>query len=634
MKEIDNKIKHLQELLKLEKQTDLDMYLSTMEGTSFPEQRKRGVCWYPVAVEKTKFDSGDRLLMHLSRPKEHIEQHQFQSGKLVRFFANTNNADDDLSVTGVVNYAKEHDMMITLNCDEIPFWLNEGKLGIQLLFDENSYKEMEYALQKLLSTTEDFHINHKHILLGDKAPEFSEQETATLPFLNETQNKAFNKVMSAKDVAIVHGPPGTGKTTTLVQTILHTLKHEEQVMVTAPSNAAVDILVEKLSGQGVKVVRIGHPARVTEEILRTTLDSQIAHHTYYKELKAVRRQAEEFHRMARKYKRSFGKEEREQRKAMYTEAKKLQQEAGQLSFYISSDILSKAEVIACTLVGAANPVIRDRRYGTVFIDEAAQALEPATWIPILKSRRVVFAGDHCQLPPTIKSYEAAKAGLAETLFEKTIQSTNAASMLCEQYRMNSQIMEFSNRAFYNSELIANSSVAQWKLFGDDTAIEFIDTAGTGYFEQQDPESKSTYNKEEAELLKRHYDQLFESLCINKIEEATFGVIAPYKAQVGLLQDLFAEELTHNAHLSVNTIDSFQGQERDVIYISLTRSNETGEIGFLSDTRRMNVAITRAKKKLVVIGDSATIGNHPFYDSFINYVTEIDAYRSAFEFMYE
>jgi ATP-dependent RNA/DNA helicase IGHMBP2 len=303
-----------------------------------------------------------------------------------------------------------------------------------------------------------------------------------------------------------------------------------------------------------------------------------------------------------------------------------------------NSILSKAQVIASTLVGANNYHLKGMHFHSVFIDEAAQALEPACWIPILKSQRVVFAGDHFQLPPTIKSYEAAKNGLDETLFEKAIRRNNADAMLREQYRMHDKIMEFSNGYFYKGQLVANENVKSWTTFTDDPPMEFIDTAGTGFFEQIEQETRSSFNKEEANLLFRHLDDYLRQLELHGgLEKITnIGIISPYKAQVSLLQDLFDEKYADSPDLArkvaINTVDSFQGQERDIIYISMVRSNEKGEIGFLADTRRMNVAMTRARKKLVIIGDSATIGTNPFYEKFLDYINDIEAYRSAFEMM--
>ncbi|MFT3739237.1 MAG: AAA domain-containing protein [Breznakibacter sp.] len=630
---IIEELKKTQSLLLREKQEDLQQYKFLMAGTSLHERRKQGILWYPVGIEKTRFDSGERLLVKVSRPREHTEGHSFQSGKLVSLFMNNGQKGEErFSVNGVVNQVWESEMLLTLNADGMPDWIKDGKLGVQLLFDENSYLEMERAMRLVIEPNDERLARLRSVLLGDAEASFSGVHEITSQRLNPGQNKAMNNVLAAEDVAIVHGPPGTGKTTTLVETIAQTLKTEPQVLVCAPSNAAIDLVVEKLHSTGINVVRIGHPARVTQENLDRTLDAQTARHLSFKDLRMVKRRAEEVRDIALKFKRSFGPEEREQRRLLLDEADALKKEASQLQFYITGDILSKAQVIATTLVGAANPVIRDRKYGTVFIDEAAQALEPATWIPITKARRVVFAGDHCQLPPTIKSVQAAKEGLEATLFEKAIQRNHADVMLKEQYRMNIPIMAFSSRYFYKGELEANPSVAAWKIFPGDFPVEFIDTAGCGFFEKREGDGHSICNPEEAQLLVKHFTQYLETALLNGCTGAgTIGIISPYKAQTVLLKEMLnGSALEEENSLSINTVDSFQGQERDVIYISLVRSNEKGTIGFLNDIRRMNVAMTRARKKLVVIGDSATMGNHPFYGSLLDYFGEIGAYRSAFE----
>ncbi len=639
MSRVIKELQKMHTLLLDEKEEDLKQYKRKMTNTSIVERRKEGICWYPLNIERTHFDAGEKLLVKVSQSKEHKESHLFQSGKLVSLFSNAKkNSEQKHAVMGVVNRAGEKEMIITLNEDDEPEWLYHGNVGVQLLFDENAYLEMERALNIVMNPQDERLEFIRNILLDTEEATFTEKVKVDFPQLNASQNQAVNLIKDANDLAIVHGPPGTGKTTTLVESIYFTLKTESQILVCAPSNAAIDLLAEKLGEKGLNVVRIGHPARVTDEMLSKTMDARIAHHPNYKDLKAVKKQAEEYYRTAMKYKRNFGHEERQQRRLLLQESGKLRKEADHLKYYISNDILSNAQIIACTMVGASNYMIRDRRFNTVFIDEAAQGMEPATWIPITKAKRVVFAGDHCQLPPTIKSVEAAKAGLDETLFEKAIKRNNADVMLREQYRMNNDIMGFSSRYFYSRKLLANDMVKQWTVFEGDQAVEFIDTAGCGFFEQVDKETKSSYNPEEADLLLKHFRE-YMSTADSLIEDKniSIGIISPYKAQVNLLQNVFIgvfeefEEL--EPKISVNTIDSFQGQERDVVYISLVRSNEKGEIGFLADTRRMNVAITRARKKLVIIGDSATIGQHPFYNSFLDYVNEIDAYRSAFELMY-
>lgn len=638
-KEIQEELKQLLALLKKEKEEDLLVYKRKMTGTSLNERRKQGVCWYPVNLEKTKYDAGERLLVKISRPLEHRESHMFQSGKLVSLFSNAGkNHENSEVVNGVVNQVSEHEILMTLNSDSIPEWIEDGYLGVQLLFDENAYREMENAVKFLIKTKEERINQLKGILLGSIEAQFDLKSPISRSGLNESQNKALNLIRNAKDVAIVHGPPGTGKTTTLVHAILDMLKEESHVLVCAPSNAAVDLFVEKLDAEGVNVVRMGHPARVTQNILSNTLDARMARHTDYRNLKSLRKKGDEFRGLAKKYKRNFGHAEREQRKMLFAEASKFKEEAEHLEFYIINSILSSAQVIASTLVGANNYNLKGMNFKTIFIDEASQALEPASWIPIIKAERVIFAGDHFQLPPTIKSYEAAKSGLEVTLFEKAIKRNQADVMLKEQYRMHEKIMLFSSRYFYENQLFPNEKVKRWKVFSEDQPVEFIDTAGTGYFEQVDSETKSSFNKEETNLLFRHLQNYLEQIQSNNAMEEVqnLGIISPYKAQVGLLKEQFDEDFKDFEDLiskvAINTVDSFQGQERDIIYISLVRSNEKGEIGFLSDTRRMNVAITRAKKKLVILGDSATIGQHKFYEQFLDYINEIGAYRSAFEFM--
>ena len=638
-KEIRDELNNLLQLLKLEKEEDFKQYKLRIQNTSPVERRKSGVCWYPVRLDRTSYNSAERLMVRVSRNKEHRESHMFQSGKLVSLFSNVASGDDEDAVNGVVNMVRDHEMIITLNSDYEPDWLYRGKIGVQLLFDENTYREMEKGIKELVSNSTQRLDALKSILLGGEEAAFEEVHPIRLPELNDSQNDALNKVLSAKDLAIIHGPPGTGKTTTLIQTILHTLKSENQVLVCAPSNAAVDLIVEKLVQMQIDVVRIGHPARVTNMILEQTLDSKKTQHKQYKELRNLRKQFEEYRKLGHKYKRNFGPSEREQRKLLLAEANRFRLEAEMLSDYIKDDILTKTRVIATTLVGANNYAIKDLQFTTVFIDEAAQGLEPATWLPIMKADRVIFAGDHCQLPPTIKSYDAAKGGLEITLFEKAIQRNSANVMLTEQYRMHNDIMQFSSKQFYHNELKAHSSVKDQTIIPEDLVVEFIDTAGCGFAEESDPETKSSLNKEEMSLLFKHLTQYLESITTLKMEDnlQDIGVISPYKAQVSLMQETFesVELVTEDLKqkIAINTIDSFQGQERDIIYISLVRSNEKGEIGFLKDTRRMNVAMTRARKKLVIIGDSATVCNHPFYNDFLDYVNELGAYKSAYEYLY-
>jgi superfamily I DNA and/or RNA helicase len=443
-------------------------------------------------------------------------------------------------------------------------------------------------------------------------------------------------VLTAEDVAFIHGPPGTGKTTTLVQCIRQVVLEEGQSLVCAPSNAAVDLLADKLQEQGLRVVRIGHPARVTEQTLSLTLDALISEHKNFGELKGLRKRMEQVKAMAHKFKRNFGYAEKAQRRELMQEARKLKGDADMLEFYIVNDVLQSSDVICCTLVGSSHPVMRGRKFKTVFIDEAAQALEPACWIPLLRSQRAIFAGDHHQLPPTIKSAQAAREGLASTLFEKGIERHPfSASLLEVQYRMHEDIMKFSSTYFYKDKLIAHESVRAGLLRSDQQPVDFVDTAGAGYQEKQDEETLSRFNEDEARLLIRMVERLVEDIGeASWLEEKiSLGIITPYRSQVDLLHKLAeASTVLQPLHrlTTINTVDAFQGQERDVIAISFVRSNDKGEVGFLGDIRRTNVAMTRARKKLIMVGDSATLGNHEFYLQLIEYVQGKGFYRSAFE----
>ena len=622
-------------LLRLEKEADLEYYRKKILNASLEERKKDGLCWHPVNLSGQRYSLAEKVVVRVTRPDQHQARGAFQSGKIVSLFAHP--VTEKSSVSGVVNEVNKATMTITLNAGSLPEWAHHGSLGVDLLFDEMAYREMEKALRVVVEAKKPRLLALREILLGHSPAHFSRMPAPQVPSLNDSQNQALDTVIRAQDVAIVHGPPGTGKTTTLVQAIVQTTHVEPQVLVCAPSNAAVDLLTEKLSEEGLQVVRIGHPARVNDTNLSKTIDAQIAGHPYYKDLKTLRRRAEEFRTLGLKFKRKFGASERNQRKQLLKESSQLRDEAQQLEYYIVADIFTKAQVVACTLVGAANSMLKGYRFSTVFIDEAAQALEAASWIPVLKSERVILAGDHFQLPPTVKSFEAAQQGLNETLFEKCIkrhQHPAVDVLLQTQYRMHEQIMRFSGRYFYQDALIAHESVRGHSL-AQQPPVTWLDTAGCGFTDQLEAETLSTYNLEEAQLLQRHLRLMVETVGIDYFLEhqTTIGIIAPYKAQVRVLTKLFAETEAWQPlqnQLTIDTVDAFQGRERDVIYISLVRSNAKGEIGFLSNVRRMNVAMTRARKMLVMVGDSATLGSHPFYGELLDYINEIDAYRSAFE----
>jgi len=647
----------------MERQADLEQYRQKVLMRPLHARVKEGMTWYPVRLAKDYIGTGERIIIEVERTNQKDQPHAFQSGKLVSVFSNAQGKSEKEHVNGVINYVRDNLMVITLNGDDLPDWVDSGSLGVDVLFDEMSYREMEYALKKVIEAEDNRVAELREILLSSKLEvqglelkveslklkvQSLQQPVACDPtaktgnwklgtaLLNESQHLALEKVITTRDIAFIHGPPGTGKTTTIVQAIKQTVASEGQVLVCAPSNAAVDLLVDKLSEQGLNVLRIGHPARVTEQSLSKTLDARIAMHENYHELRSLRKKMEHTRQLAHKYKRTFGHFEKTERRLLQQEAKQLKADADLLEFYITNDLLQKSEVICCTLVGTSHPTLRSRKYKTAFIDEAGQALEPACWIPVLKAQRVIFAGDHLQLPPTVKSIEAARLGLAETLFEKGIKKhPKQSSMLQVQYRMHQDIMKFSSHYFYKDELIAHESVRAELLRPNQPPVEFIDTAGAGYTEQQDPETLSRLNKEEASLLIRLTEKLIEEIGLEEwlSQNITMGIITPYRAQVDYLHHLAeSSPLLEPLHklVTINTVDAFQGQERDVIAISFVRSNAKGEVGFLSDIRRTNVAMTRAKKKLIMIGDSATLGSNPFYTQLLEYVQGKDFYRSVFE----
>jgi superfamily I DNA and/or RNA helicase len=630
--------KALQTLLKIERDEDFKQYEALTERIPVATRRANGLSWYPVAIRDTELSRGDYMNVEFERTTHHELNHQFRFGAAVALFSNH---DRDDRLEGTITNVSGNRCKISFRVDELPDWSGDGKLGLDLLFDNNSYNEMDRAIKAASDMINGSKANIDGlvvVLTGIRRPVFNTASYSyPIPMLNSKQQEAVQKILAAEDLAIVHGPPGTGKTTTIVHAIQALLKKDQQqILVVAPSNTAVDLLTEKLSEKGLDVLRIGNPARVSQRLQSLTMDSKMSAHTQTKEIKALKKQAAEFKNMAHKYKRNFGRAEQEQRKALFSEAHKIMKEVEQHEQYISDQVISSAEVITATLVGANHYTIRDRRFGTVFIDEAGQALEPACWIPILKTGKLILAGDHFQLPPTIKSREAASKGLSITLMEKAAQLyPEAVTLLEEQYRMHTDIMNFSSRIFYGEQLRANESVAGRTLFSGDEPFTFIDTSGCGFDEKQ--EESSISNSEEALFLLKHLKSYVTAIGdhFKSAEFPSIGIISPYQEQIKTLTTFFEadEDLQpYRQKITINTIDSFQGQERDIIYISLTRSNSAQQIGFLTDIRRMNVAMTRARSKLVIIGDGSTLSKSPFYLDLMNYAEKIQAYHSAWVFM--
>ncbi|MDX1908958.1 MAG: AAA domain-containing protein [Bacteroidia bacterium] len=639
MKSVE-KLSHLLQLLQVEKAEDLRQYQEMFLNRSRKERVDKGVTWFPVTLRRTQIGLGERLVLELERGTPTTKTDVFQSGSMVSVFGLLSDQEAG-RVSGVISAIRPDRMKVVLASDFIPDWLTDTRLGVDLDFDDKTYQEMNRAVRQVIEPGGNERLKElREVLLGDVEPDFFVWDyTYHNPWLNEVQNQAVQRILEARDVAIIHGPPGTGKTTTLVQAIKEVLQREHQVLVCAPSNTAVDLLTLRCAEQGLSVLRMGNPARVDDTLLSHTLDGSITRHADYQALRQLRKEAEALRRQALKYKRRFGSEESRRRQELLKEAREASSMAHKLEDYIIYQTISQAQVITATLAGAAHSLLEQRRFHTVFIDEAGQALAPACWIPLLRAHRVIMAGDHYQLPPTVKSPEAEKKGLGKTLFEQVIESKPVSVMLEQQYRMHHQIMGFSGAQFYNHRLQADPSVHDHVLAPGFDPLEYVDTAGCGYQEERNPETQSLCNPEEAGMLLRHL-----AILLNQIEAqapqiletpVSIGIISPYKDQVRVLKTLVAASpmLSGYSHLiTINTVDGFQGQERDIIYISLVRSNRKNGIGFLADTRRMNVAMTRARKKLVIVGDSATLGEHPFYESLLAYVDKQGAYHTAWEWI--
>lgn len=666
----------LRALLKQEQDADLQQFLQGVRAQPLTERVQAGYTWYPLNILQTGFSLGEKAFMVVERTTQIDEPHKLRAGQVIRLFVN-HEQDQTSEVQGVINYVDRNKMKIILNARDVPEWAALGKLGIDMLFDDRSYQEMDKALQKVMQAKGDRLAELRQILMPPHAhfksipPSFHREDLlngieAEIAHLNASQQAAVQSILCARDVAIVHGPPGTGKTTTLVAAIQLLCRRESTVLVCAPSNTAADLLTERLVEKGLSVVRVGNISRIDEHILPHTLEAILSRHPESKNIKKVKIEAAECRRQASRYKRHFDAEARRERTHLQQQARELEAWANQLEQRLVDQILSSAQAITCTLVGAAHPVLDRYSFRTCVIDEAAQALEPASWIPIAKSKKVILAGDPFQLPPTVKSLEAGRNGLSHTLMERLIpQIPEAVCLLKVQYRMHQAIMGFSNTRFYENTLEAHASVESRRLVALDTEggvatffepLLFIDTAGAGFEEQiqttqhKNARSLSRFNPEEALLLREHLLQL-----IGRFPEGHIpgiAILSPYREQVHFIEQMLREdpvlspflitrkmlEMSENEggtaqhSITVSTIDGFQGQERDVVYISLVRSNAKNEIGFLSDYRRMNVAMTRARMLLVVLGDSATIGNNKFYQAFLDYCAAHGQYHTAWEYM--
>lgn len=670
-------------LLQLEYYTEKEAFRKLTEQMGMQRKVKRGDAWFPLQVGKSFYNSLNQTAIEVFRTSDQDIEHNFEFGRPVMFFmvkkmgknenqGNTalqqpENASDAnhkvqnsnlkvqsikyFSFTGTVSYVDGDRMVVTVpdSAPLLELQQSTDPIGVQLSFDETSYKLMFEALDRVMKAK-----NNRLAYLRDlfyshqKAGRFS-FEPMKFPWLNPTQERAVNEVLWAKDVAIVHGPPGTGKTTTLVEAINETLMRESQVLVCAQSNMAVDWISEKLVDRGINVLRIGNPTRVNDKMLSFTYERRFESHADYPQLWAIRKAIRELRKNRKKGSENY-----------HQKMDRLKSRAAEIELRINAELFGEARVIACTLVGSAHHLLEGMKFGTLFIDEAAQALEAACWIPMKRASRVILAGDHCQLPPTVKSIAALRAGLGKTLMERIAENKpEVVTLLKIQYRMNDEIMRFSSDWFYGGKVESAPQIKYRSVLDYDHPITWIDTSNEenqitiegedapedsastsssvsaanqnsdlNFKEQFVGESFGRINKAEAELTLLTLAEYFTKISKQRVleERIDVGIISPYRAQVQYLKKLIKKYEFFKPYrrlISVNTVDGFQGQERDVILISLVRSNDEGQIGFLKDLRRMNVAMTRARMKLIILGNKDTMTKHPFYKKLWEYVEAIN-----------
>lgn len=621
-------------LLQLEYQTEKEAFRKQTEAIGLGRKVKRGDAWYPVGVGQAHYNSLNQMTVDVTRTQDTDVEHNFEYGKPVMFFsfAESGGKKGDTAIryfsfTGTVSFV-DGDRMVVVVPEGHALDLQgvDKPVGVQLSFDETSYRVMFDALDRVIRAKNNRLAYLRDLFYSKMAAGRFTFAPMSFPWLNETQERAVNEVLRAKDVAIVHGPPGTGKTTTLVEAINETLMRESQVLVCSQSNMAVDWICERLVDRGINVLRIGNPTRVNDKMLGFTYERRFEAHPDYPQLWAIRKAIRELRRKKK------GRDDN-----FHQKLERLKSRATELEIRINASLFGEARVIASTLVGSANRLLDGMKIGTLFIDEAAQALEAACWIPMRRVSRVVLAGDHCQLPPTVKSMAALKGGLGKTLMERIVENKpECVTLLNVQYRMNDEIMRFSSDWFYNGKVTTAQEITRRKsILNFDRPILWLDT-GQIDFGADEPGSKEQFvgenfgriNKGEATLTLDSLQAYFTKIGKQRIldEQIDVGVISPYRAQVQYLRRLIMKREFFKPYrrlITVNTVDGFQGQERDIILISMVRANENGEIGFLRDLRRMNVAMTRARMKLIILGDVATLTRHPFYKKLWEYVEKLN-----------
>lgn len=617
-------------LLEIEYNHEKEEFRKQTETMGVERKVRRGDAWFPISIGRSYYNSLNQMVVEVMRQPGSDIEHNFEAGRPVCFFTIKNDTSTTgakntkagsklqyLSFTATVSYAEQDRMVVALpDSGRIVDLQRQDALGVQLFFDETSYRLMFEALDRVIRARSGRLADLRDIFYTKAPASRYTFDAMRFPWLNASQEKAVNEVLWAKDVAVVHGPPGTGKTTTLVEAIFETLRRESQVLVCAQSNMAVDWISEKLVDRGINVLRIGNPTRVNDKMLSFTYERRFEAHPDYPQLWSIRKAIREL------------RQQRKHADSWHQKMDRLKSRATELELRIRSSLFGEARVIASTLTGAANRVLEGEKYSTLFIDEAAQALEAACWIAIRKAVRVILAGDHCQLPPTVKSIMALKGGLGKTLMERIVENKpETVTLLKMQYRMNDQIMKFSSEWFYNGMVESAPTVSHRGILDYDTPMMWIDTAECDGKEEFVGENFGRINRAEAELTLQTLQQYLEKIGKQRILEESIdvGIISPYRAQVQLLRkELRKREFfrPYRHLLTVNTVDGFQGQERDIILISLVRSNDGGDIGFLRDLRRMNVAITRARMKLIILGSSETMTSHPFYKKLYEYVGQL------------
>lgn len=617
-------------LLEIEYNHEKEEFRKQTETMGVERKVRRGDAWFPVSIGRSYYNSLNQMVVEVMRQPGSDIEHNFEAGRPVCFFTIKNDMGTAgakatkagsklqyLSFTATVSYAEQDRMVVALpDSGRIVDLQRQDALGVQLFFDETSYRLMFEALDRVIRARSGRLADLRDIFYTKAPASRYTFDAMRFPWLNASQEKAVNEVLWAKDVAVVHGPPGTGKTTTLVEAIFETLRRESQVLVCAQSNMAVDWISEKLVDRGINVLRIGNPTRVNDKMLSFTYERRFEAHPDYPQLWSIRKAIREL------------RQQRKHADSWHQKMDRLKSRATEMELRIRSSLFGEARVIASTLTGAANRVLEGEKYSTLFIDEAAQALEAACWIAIRKAGRVILAGDHCQLPPTVKSIMALKGGLGKTLMERIVENKpETVTLLKMQYRMNEQIMKFSSEWFYHGMVESAPTVSHRGILDYDTPMMWIDTAECDGKEEFVGENFGRINRAEAELTLQTLQQYLEKIGKQRILEESIdvGIISPYRAQVQLLRkELRKREFfrPYRHLLTVNTVDGFQGQERDIILISLVRSNDGGDIGFLRDLRRMNVAITRARMKLIILGSSETMTSHPFYKKLYEYVGQL------------